>query len=66
MLSGNTTKGEIAYGIIAGLIWLTWVAISTASHFRSRGTTKGETGEKLMNNKATHDSNGNGMTNRTA
>ena len=25
-LSSNTTKGEIAYGIVAGIIWLTYVA----------------------------------------
>ena len=46
MLSGNTTKGEIAYGVIAGVIWLTWVGVSAASSFRSGGV-QGETGEKL-------------------
>lgn len=46
MLSGNTTKAEIAYGVIAGLIWLTWVGISAASAFRSGGV-QGVTGEKI-------------------
>ena len=26
-LSDNTTKGEIAYGVIAGLVWVGWVAV---------------------------------------
>ena len=63
MLSGNTTKGEIAYGVIAGLIWLTWVAISTASHFKSRGHSKGGIAESPTSTNAIQEDknrNGNG------
>ena len=28
MLSGNTVKGEIAYGVIAGVIWLVWMVVA--------------------------------------
>lgn len=47
MLSGNTVKGEIAYGVIAGVIWVTWAAVAGLSHLRSRGAL-GETGEKAV------------------
>ena len=47
MLSGNTVKGEIAYGVVAGTIWLVWVAAVVMSHVRSKGTSSQvETGEK--------------------
>ena len=49
-LSGNTTKGEIAYGVIAGVIWLAWVIVSTTSSFRTKGT-DAETGEKVSKGK---------------
>lgn len=44
MLSGNTVKGEIAYGVIAGLMWLVWMSVAIWGHLRSAGTS-GETGE---------------------
>lgn len=47
MLSENTTKGEIAYGIIAGVIWLLWVAVSIFASVKTRGGEVGETGEKI-------------------
>lgn len=47
MLSGNTVKGEIAYGVIAGVVWVTWVAVVVWSLLRSRGNS-GETGEKAI------------------
>ena len=48
MLSANTVKGEIAYGVIAGTIWLVWMAVIVLSHVRSKGTASQlETGEKL-------------------
>ena len=47
MLSGNTTKGEIAYGVIAGVIWLVWVGVAVWSHLRSSGS-QGETGENIL------------------
>ena len=52
-LSGNTTKGEIAYGVIAGVVWLVWLAVVVMSHLKTRGT-RGETGEKISKN-GTHD-----------
>ena len=48
-LSGNTTNGEIAYGVIAGVIWLVWFAVALMSHLSTRGT-QGETGEKISKN----------------
>ena len=48
MLSANTVKGEIAYGAIAGTIWLVWMAVIVLSHVRSKGTSSQlETGEKV-------------------
>lgn len=47
MLSGNTVKGEIAYGVIAGLMWLVWMAVAVWGHLRSQGTS-GETGENVF------------------
>jgi len=45
MLAGNTVKGEIAYGVVAGVMWATWVAVVVWSHLNSKRTTGG-TGEK--------------------
>ena len=66
-LSGNTTKGEIAYGVIAGVIWLVWVAIALMSNLSTRGSL-GETGEKISKNETPNGSNtdGDGMINRAA
>ena len=66
-LSGNTTKGRIAYGVIAGVIWLIWVAVASMSYLRSRGPL-GETGEKVTNNQTPNGSNTDrdGMITRTA
>ena len=47
MLSQNTVKGEIAYGVIAGLMWLTWMTVAVWGHLRA-GRTSGETGEKAL------------------
>ena len=27
-LAGNTTGGEIAYGVVAGVIWLAWMGVA--------------------------------------
>ena len=66
-LSGNTTKGEIAYGVIAGVIWLVWVAVAVMSHVSTRGT-RGETGEKISRKEIAGEFNGdgNGVMNRSA
>lgn len=49
-LSHNTTKGEIAYGVIAGVMWLLWVSISVIAIIRSHGdvAVRGESGEKIQ------------------
>ena len=47
MLSDNTVKGEIAYGVVAGVMWLTWMAAAVWGHLRSQGRL-GETGEKAV------------------
>ena len=50
MMSGyhqNTKKGEIAYGVIAGLMWVVWMAVVAWGQLRSKGAS-GETGEKAM------------------
>ncbi len=50
MMSGfhqDTSKGEIAYGIIAGMMWLIWMAVAVWGHLRTKGTS-GETGEKAL------------------
>ena len=66
-LSANTTKGEIAYGVISGVIWLVWVAVAIMSQLKTRGTL-GETGEKISKNETQNGSNPDRdvMTNKTA
>ncbi|MCJ1438857.1 hypothetical protein MMC27_008247 [Xylographa pallens] len=46
-LSANTVNGEIAYGVIAGVVFLIYVAVVTVSWLRSKGHEGSETGEKL-------------------
>ncbi len=57
MLSGNTVKGEIAYGVIAGVIWCIWVAVSTWSVITTRGAAD-ETGEKALGSSVATSDNG--------
>lgn len=47
MLADNTVKGEIAYGVVAGVMWLSWLAVVVWSHIGSRGPV-GETGGKAL------------------
>ena len=70
-LSGNTTKGEIAYGVIAGVIWLVWVGVSLMSYLSSKGSlaeTGEKIGEKISKNETSNGSNPekDGMVNKTA
>lgn len=45
MLADNTRKGEIAYGVIAGVIWCVWLGVVVWSYFKgSGGVGKGEKG----------------------
>ena len=48
MLSDNTVKGEIAYGVVAGVMWCIWLAVVIWSSLRTRGDIIGETGEKAF------------------
>ena len=66
-LSGNTTKGEIAYGVIAAVIWLVWVAVAVMSHLNTKGT-QGETGENISKNGTANESrpDRDGMNNKSA
>lgn len=43
-LSGNTTKGEIAYGVIAGFFFLLWAAVWAWDLSRSRAKPEPEKG----------------------
>lgn len=66
-LSGNTVKGKIAYAVIAGVIWLVWLAVAVMSHFSTKGA-RGETGEKISKNGVANESpiDRDGMINRSA
>jgi len=35
-LSGNTTKGEIIYGVVAGVIWSLWVVLIVTTFVRTQ------------------------------
>ena len=47
-LSGNTVKGEIAYGVIAGVMFGLYLAVLAVSYLRKDKTPVGETGEKMV------------------
>lgn len=49
-LSDNTTKGEIAYGVVAGVMWLIWMASAVASDVRGQGGRTDEP-EKILESK---------------
>ncbi|KAI9846772.1 MAG: hypothetical protein M1837_003621 [Sclerophora amabilis] len=49
-LADNTTKGKIAYGVIAGVVGVSYIAVVLTAWIRGRGRPgprDGETGEKL-------------------
>ncbi|KAL8921979.1 MAG: hypothetical protein Q9208_005433 [Pyrenodesmia sp. 3 TL-2023] len=47
-LSDNTVKGEIAYGVVAGVMFLLYLAVLGVAYFRKRRSREGETGEKMV------------------
>ncbi|PBP20268.1 CBD9-like protein [Diplocarpon rosae] len=47
-LASNTRDGEIAYGVIAGVMWLAWMGIIVLAFIRGRGEPKGESGDGAM------------------
>ncbi|MCJ1251253.1 hypothetical protein MMC30_008484 [Trapelia coarctata] len=59
-LSDNTVKGEIAYGVIAGVFFLFYVAVVVISDMRGRGKKLGETGEKITGKEIADQSPNNG------
>lgn len=53
-LAANSTKGEMAYGIVAGIIGLVWIAVIFVVWFKNRGVIRselGETGKKVWRNR---------------
>jgi hypothetical protein len=47
-LTENTTTGEIVYGVVAGAMWLLWMAVILLAFIKSRGKLEGETGENVF------------------
>lgn len=59
-LSDNTVKGEIAYGVIAGVLFLLYVTIVVVADIRGRKGKLGETGEKVITKETVHEHPKNG------
>jgi len=59
-LSDNTVSGEIAYGVIAGVLFLLYVAVVLVSEMRGRGRKLGETGENVTEKESARQSPTNG------
>lgn len=49
-LADNTKGGTIAYGVVAGVMWILWMAVILIAFIRSRGKPEGETGEAVFGN----------------
>ncbi|KAI9719820.1 MAG: hypothetical protein M1812_003309 [Candelaria pacifica] len=47
-LSGNTVKGEIAYGVIVGVMFVLWFAVVLFRVFKPKRTVEEERGEKYQ------------------
>ncbi|CAF9930393.1 MAG: hypothetical protein HETSPECPRED_007622 [Heterodermia speciosa] len=47
-LSGNTVKGEIAYGVVAGVMFLLYLAALAVSYLRKDNSHKGETDQNII------------------
>lgn len=45
--ANNTTGGKIAYGVVAGVIWLTWISVAVWHDLKKSQTP--EVREKRMN-----------------
>jgi hypothetical protein len=55
-LSGNTKNGEIAYGVVAGVIAMAWMAVILVTAINNKGVARaelGETGKKVYRHRAT-------------
>ena len=42
MLADNTQTGEIAYGVIAGVVWVSWVAVAIWAACYKKGEKEGK------------------------
>lgn len=50
-LAGNTRGGEIAYGVVAGLVWVVWVAVASRAEVKkAREGPRGMVGGKKVGN----------------
>ncbi|MCJ1358085.1 MAG: hypothetical protein MMC33_008083 [Icmadophila ericetorum] len=47
-LSANTTGGEIAYGVVAGVVFIIYVIVDVVTINKDKRTNKGEKGEKMI------------------
>lgn len=47
-LSGNTVKGEIAYGVVAAVMWSLWMIVIVLAYIKSRNKPEGEIGEAVF------------------
>ncbi|KAL8796368.1 MAG: hypothetical protein Q9195_001275 [Heterodermia aff. obscurata] len=47
-LSGNTVKGEIAYGVIAGVMFLLYLAVLAFSYMKKDNRHEGETDQAML------------------
>ncbi|MCJ1270938.1 hypothetical protein MMC22_010836 [Lobaria immixta] len=50
-LGDETKKAEIGYGVVAGIMWLVWMAVAVRSEFSNKGGRKGEPGEHALESK---------------
>jgi Na+-transporting NADH:ubiquinone oxidoreductase subunit NqrE len=46
----NTKTRVIVYSVVAGVIWLVWVAVIAIASIKSRGDKEGETTERIFTN----------------
>ena len=37
-LADNTSKGVIAYGVIAGVVWSAWVSVMVSTYLKKKGS----------------------------
>lgn len=50
-LAGNTRGGEIAYGVVAGLVWVAWMAVASRAEVKkAREGPRGAVGGKKVGN----------------
>ncbi|KAG9190445.1 hypothetical protein G6011_08533 [Alternaria panax] len=63
LLAGNSRDGEIAYGVVAGVMWVTWVAAAVWGEMRRKKTAKvaaAQNPEKLTGERRQSDNSASG------